>query len=175
MKNLPKINPAKAVKASLPYVFVGLLCTKLGEAYRLTTGGDVLDKLLAAFTKLGIAFQNPLPSFHPFDLLVGAAAAVLLRLVVWSKIKKREKVPARRRIRHGPVGQRKGYSAVHQLRFLPKYPVDRYGAVDSWEDCRSGKAECQPQRPGHRGQRQWKNPLPHQAQLASDERLLCLL
>ena len=45
MKNLPKINPAKAVKASLPYVFAGLLCTKLGEAYRLTSGGDVLDKV----------------------------------------------------------------------------------------------------------------------------------
>ena len=86
MKNLPKINPAKAVKASLPYVLAGLLCTKLGEAYRLTTGGDVLDKLLAAFTKLGLVFQNPLPSFHPFDLLVGVVAAVLLRLVVWSKI-----------------------------------------------------------------------------------------
>ena len=91
MKNLSKINPAKAVKASLPYVFVGLLCTKLGEAYRLTTGGDVLDKLLAAFTKLGLVFQNPLPSFHPFDLLVGAVAAVLLRLVVWSKIKNAKK------------------------------------------------------------------------------------
>ena len=91
MKNLPKINPAKAVKASLPYVFAGLLCTKLGEAYRLTTSGDVLDKLLAAFTKLGLVFQNPLPSFHPFDLLVGAVAAVLLRLVVWSKIKNAKK------------------------------------------------------------------------------------
>ena len=91
MKNLPKINPAKAVKASLPYVFAGLLCTKLGEAYRLTTGGDVLDKLLAAFTKLGLVFQNPLPSFHPFDLLVGVVAAVLLRLVVWSKIKNAKK------------------------------------------------------------------------------------
>lgn len=91
MKNLPKINPAKAVKASLPYVLAGLLCTKLGEAYRLTTGGDVLDKLLAAFTKLGLVFQNPLPSFHPFDLLVGVVAAVLLRLVVWSKIKNAKK------------------------------------------------------------------------------------
>ena len=91
MKNLPKVNPTKAVKASLPYVFAGLLCTKLGEAYRLTTGGDVLDKLLAAFTKLGLVFQNPLPSFHPFDLLVGAVAAVLLRLVVWSKIKNAKK------------------------------------------------------------------------------------
>ena len=42
MKNLPKINPSKALKASLPYLIAGLLCTKLGEAYRLTTGGDVI-------------------------------------------------------------------------------------------------------------------------------------
>ena len=91
MKNLPKINPSKALKVSLPYLIAGLLCTKLGEAYRLTTGGDVLDKLLAAFTKLGLVFQNPLPSFHPFDLLVGVVAAVLLRLVVWSKIKNAKK------------------------------------------------------------------------------------
>lgn len=91
MKNLPKINPAKALKASLPYLIAGLLCTKLGEAYRLTTSGDVIDRLLAAFTKLGLVFQNPFPSLHPFDLLVGAAAAVLLRLVVWSKIKNAKK------------------------------------------------------------------------------------
>ncbi len=45
MKNLPKINPSKALKASLPYLIAGLLCTKLGEAYRLTSGGDVLDKV----------------------------------------------------------------------------------------------------------------------------------
>lgn len=91
MKNLPKINPSKALKARLPYLIAGLLCTKLGEAYRLTTGGDVIDRLLAAFTKLGLVFQNPFPSLHPFDLLVGAAAAVLLRLVVWSKIKNAKK------------------------------------------------------------------------------------
>lgn len=91
MKNLPKINPSKAVKASLPYLIAGLLCTKLGEAYRLTTDGDVIDRLLAAFIKLGLVFQNPFPSLHPFDLLVGAAAAVLLRLVVWSKIKNAKK------------------------------------------------------------------------------------
>ena len=91
MKNLPKINPSKALKVSLPYLIAGLLCTKLGEAYRLTTGGDVIDRLLAAFTKLGLVFQNPFPSLHPFDLLVGAAAAVLLRLVVWSKIKNAKK------------------------------------------------------------------------------------
>ena len=57
----------------------------------MTTGGDVLDKLLAAFTKLGLVFQNPLPSFHPFDLLVGGGGGCLLRLVVWSKIKNAKK------------------------------------------------------------------------------------
>ena len=51
----------------------------------------MIDRLLAAFTKLGLVFQNPFPSLHPFDLLVGAAAAVLLRLVVWSKIKNAKK------------------------------------------------------------------------------------
>lgn len=91
MIKLPKINAAKAAKASLPYAVMGLLATKLGEAYRLTSGGDVLDRLLGAFTKLGVAFQNPLPSFHPFDLLVGVSAAVLLRLVVYSKIKNAKK------------------------------------------------------------------------------------
>ena len=65
MKNLPKINPAKAFKASLPYLIAGLLCTKLGEAYRLTTGGDVIDRLLAAFTKLGLVFQTRFPAFIP--------------------------------------------------------------------------------------------------------------
>ena len=42
MIKLPKINAAKAAKASLPYVVMGVLVTKLGEAYRLTSGGDVL-------------------------------------------------------------------------------------------------------------------------------------
>ena len=46
MKKLPKINAAQVLKASLPYVIIGLLCTKLGEAYRLTTGADILDKVL---------------------------------------------------------------------------------------------------------------------------------
>ena len=107
MKNLPNINPVKALKASLPYLIAGLLCTKLGEAYRLTTGGDVIDRLLAAFTKLGLVFQNPLPSLHPFDLLVGAAASGGL-----VKNQKRKEVPARRRIRHGPMGNGKGYRTV---------------------------------------------------------------
>lgn len=91
MKKLPKINAAQALKASLPYVINGLLCTKLGEAYRLTTGTDILDKVLGTFTTLGTVFQNPFPSLHPFDLFVGAAAAVLVRAILYFKAKNAKK------------------------------------------------------------------------------------
>ena len=91
MKKLPKINAAQVLKASLPYVINGLMCTKLGEAYRLTTGADILDKVLGTFTTLGTVFQNPFPSLQPFDLFVGAAAAVLVRAILYFKAKNAKK------------------------------------------------------------------------------------
>ena len=91
MKKLPKINAAQMFKASLPYLIIGLLATKLGEAYRQATGADILDKVLGAFATLGTVFQNPLPSPHPFDLLVGASAAVLVRAIIYFKAKNAKK------------------------------------------------------------------------------------
>ena len=76
MKKLPKINTSKLLKAALPYILVGLMATKLGQAYRMASGGDVLDRIFGAFLKIGEAFTNPLPSLHPFDLLVGLPAAL---------------------------------------------------------------------------------------------------
>ena len=58
---------------------------------RITADAKILYGLMLDRMGLGLVFQNPLPSFHPFDLLVGAVAAVLLRLVVWSKIKNAKK------------------------------------------------------------------------------------
>ena len=78
MKKLPKINTSKLLKAALPYILVGLMATKLGQAYRMASGGDVLDRIFGAFLKIGEAFASPLPSLHPFDLLVGAACGALL-------------------------------------------------------------------------------------------------
>ena len=45
MKKLPKINTSKLLKAALPYILVGLMATKLGQAYRMASGGDVLDRI----------------------------------------------------------------------------------------------------------------------------------
>ena len=87
---LPRLD-ARTLKALLPYIAIALLATKLGQAYRMTSGADVLDRLLGVFAVLGAAFQNPLPSLHPFDLLTGAAAAGLVRLTLYCKAKNRKK------------------------------------------------------------------------------------
>ena len=91
MKKLPKINTSKLLKAALPYILVGLMATKLGQAYRMASGGDVLDRIFGAFLKIGEAFASPLPSLHPFDLLVGAACGALLWFIVYQKSKNARK------------------------------------------------------------------------------------
>ena len=91
MKKLPKINTAKLLKAALPYIFIGLMATKLGQAYRMVPEGDVLDKALGALLNIGTVFQNPLPSFHPFDLIVGAVCGVLIWFIVYQKSKNARK------------------------------------------------------------------------------------
>ncbi len=67
----------------LPYIIVGLVCTNLGEAWRLAGGADMGKKMLSFFSMVGVAFGNPLPSLHPLDLLVGTICGGGLRLAVY--------------------------------------------------------------------------------------------
>lgn len=67
----------------LPYIIVGLVCTNLGEAWRLAEGADMGKKTLSFFSMVGVAFGNPLPSLHPLDLLVGTICGGGLRLAVY--------------------------------------------------------------------------------------------
>lgn len=62
----------------LPYIIVGLVCTNLGEAWRLAEGADMGKKMLSFFSMVGVAFGNPLPSLHPLDLLVGTICGGVL-------------------------------------------------------------------------------------------------
>lgn len=59
MKKLPKINTSKLLKAALPYILVGLMATKLGQAYRMASGGDVLDRILGRSSNRGSLCQSP--------------------------------------------------------------------------------------------------------------------
>ena len=86
-----QVNYKKLILPNLPYVFIALLATKLGEAARLSPGTDFSSKTLHIMEGLGDAFQSAVPSFHPIDLCVGIAVAVLLRLAVYVKGKNAKK------------------------------------------------------------------------------------
>lgn len=109
MKKLPKVNTSKLLKAALPYILVGLMATKLGQAYRMASGGDVLDRILGAFLKIGEAFANPLPSLHPFDLLVGDACGALLWVYRVPEIQECPEIPAWCGVWYCPMGKCKRY------------------------------------------------------------------
>ena len=75
----------KILILSFPYILFGFICTNFGEAWRLAEGSDYSAKVLSFFTTTGIAFDNPLPSFHPADMLVGIIGGLGLRLAVFVK------------------------------------------------------------------------------------------
>jgi len=81
----------KLLILNIPYILVGLFATNLGEAWRLAEGADISAKLLGFFTTFTVALSNPLPSFHPMDLLVGIMCGAALRLAVYLKGKNAKK------------------------------------------------------------------------------------
>lgn len=85
------VNIKKLLLSNLPYVFIGLFATNLGEAFRLMPGADLSEKLLHITVGFSAAFESLMPSFHPFDLLFGIASGGLLRLIVYVKGKNAKK------------------------------------------------------------------------------------
>ena len=81
----------KQLLLNLPYFIAGLVCTNLGEAWRIAEGADMSEKLLGFLSALGAAFSNPMPSLHPMDLLVGLCCGAGLRLAVYLRGKNAKK------------------------------------------------------------------------------------
>ena len=88
MKN---VNIKKLLILNIPYILLGLFATNLGEAWRLAEGADMSAKLLGFFDTFMVALSNPLPSFHPLDLVVGIVCGAGLRLAVYLKGKNAKK------------------------------------------------------------------------------------
>ena len=81
----------KLILLNLPYLLFVYLFRKVGQAFRLAQGIDLSAKLLHIGQGFTAAFSSAAPSFHPVDLLIGIAGAVIIRLVVYSKQKNAKK------------------------------------------------------------------------------------
>ncbi len=77
----------KTLLLNIPYFAVGLFCTNLGEAWRISSGSQISEKVqgMVLYGGFARAFSNILPSIHPFDLAVGIACGAALKLAVYIK------------------------------------------------------------------------------------------
>ncbi len=81
----------KLLALYLPYILLGLVATNFGEAWRLTEGNELGDKIMAMMGTIPMAFANPLPSLHPLDILVGLCCGAGLRLAIYLRGKNAKK------------------------------------------------------------------------------------
>ena len=81
----------KLLALYLPYILLGLAATNFGEAWRLSEGKELGDKIMSMMGTVPLAFSNPLPSLHPLDLLVGLCCGAGLRLAVYLRGKNAKK------------------------------------------------------------------------------------
>lgn len=82
----------KALILNLPYLLFVYLFDKLCQAVRLAPGLDASEKFLHLSQGFTEEFSYAAPSLYPLDLLVGVAEAVIVRLAVYAKGKKRPQI-----------------------------------------------------------------------------------
>ena len=81
----------KLLILNAPYLLFVYLFDKVGAAVRLSPGADMSAKILHLGEGFTAAFASATPSFHPADLLIGIAGAVIIRLMVYMKGKDAKK------------------------------------------------------------------------------------
>ena len=79
------MNAKKLILTNLPYLLFVYPFDKVSQAFRLAPGADLSAKILAIGDGFAAAFDRMVLSFHPTDLLIGIAGAVLLRLAVYMR------------------------------------------------------------------------------------------
>ena len=85
------MNMKKMFLLNLPYLLFVYPFDKLAQAFRLAPGADLSGKLLSIGGGFTAALSSPWLSFHPTDLLIGIAGAVVLRMAVYLKGKNAKK------------------------------------------------------------------------------------
>ena len=85
------MNMKKMFLLNLPYLLFVYPFDKLAQAFRLAPGADLSGKLLSIGDGLTAALSSLWLSFHPTDLLIGIAGAVIFRMAVYLKGKNAKK------------------------------------------------------------------------------------
>ena len=85
------MNMKKLFLLNLPYLLFVYPFDKLAQAFRLAPGADLSGKLLSIGDGFTAALSSPWLSFHPTDLLISIAGAVILRMAVYLKGKNAKK------------------------------------------------------------------------------------
>ncbi|WP_055185429.1 type IV secretory system conjugative DNA transfer family protein [Faecalibacterium prausnitzii] len=81
----------KLILLNFPYIIAFYMVEKAAWLYRHCNGDSVMDRLMVLFMNFGLAYKSVLPSFHPFDLMVGLAGAAALKAVIYFKGKNAKK------------------------------------------------------------------------------------
>ncbi|MBP3674176.1 MAG: type IV secretory system conjugative DNA transfer family protein [Oscillospiraceae bacterium] len=85
------MNPKKLILTNLPYLLFVYPFDKVSQAFRLAPGADLSAKLLVIGEGFTAAFSRMGLSFHPTDLLIGIAGALILRIAVYMRSKNAKK------------------------------------------------------------------------------------
>lgn len=85
------MNMKKLFLLNFPYLLFVYPFDKLAQAFRLAPGSDLSGKLLSIGDGFTAALSSLWLSFHPTDLLIGIAGAVILRMAVYLKGKNAKK------------------------------------------------------------------------------------
>ena len=81
----------KLILLNFPYIIAFYMVEKAAWLYRHCNGDSVVNRLMVLFMNFGLAYKSVLPSFHPFDLMVGLVGAAVLKAVIYFKGKNAKK------------------------------------------------------------------------------------
>lgn len=90
-EKLSLINKKRLLMMNVPYIIVFYLADKLSWLYRHCVGNSFAQKAGVLFLNFQMAFNNPVPSFHAYDLVVGVIGAAAIKGMVYMKGKNAKK------------------------------------------------------------------------------------
>ena len=90
-EKMPPIDTKRLFMLNIPYVIIFYLVDKEAWLYRHCIGESLADKAMALFLNFQLAFENPIPSIHGYDLLAGVIGSVIVKSIVYMKGKNAKK------------------------------------------------------------------------------------